>query len=46
MAVSGLVEKQQGRIRFKDKDITRMAPDKIVQMGLAMCPKGGRSFPA
>ena len=45
MAVSGLVEKQQGRIRFKDKDITRMAPDKIVQMGLAHVPEGRKIFP-
>lgn len=45
MAVSGLVEKQQGRIRFKDKDITRMAPDKIVQMGLAHVPEGQKIFP-
>lgn len=45
MAVSGLVEKQQGRIRFKDKDITRMAPDKIVQMGLADVPEGRKIFP-
>lgn len=45
MAVSGLVEKQQGRIRFKDKDITRMAPDKIVQMGLAHVPEGWKIFP-
>ena len=45
MAVSGLVEKQQGRNRFKDKDITRMAPDKIVQMGLAHVPEGRKIFP-
>lgn len=45
MAVSGLVEKQQGRIRFKDKDITCMAPDKIVQMGLAHVPEGRKIFP-
>ena len=45
MAVSGLVEKQQGRIRFKDKDITRMAPAKIVQMGLAHVPEGRKIFP-
>lgn len=46
MAVSGLVEKQQGQIRFKDIDITRMAPDKIVQMGIAHVPEGRKIFPS
>lgn len=46
MAVSGLVEKQQGQIRFKGIDITRMAPDKIVQMGIAHVPEGRKIFPS
>lgn len=46
MSVSGLVEKQQGKIRFKDREITRMAPDKIVQMGLSHVPEGRKIFPS
>ncbi len=46
MAVSGLVEKQQGQVRFKGADITRMAPDRIVQMGLAHVPEGRKIFPS
>lgn len=46
MAISNLVEKSQGRITFKDKDITAMAPHRIVKMGICHVPEGRRIFPA
>ena len=44
MAISGLVEKQQGLIQFKETDISHMAPDRIVHMGLAHVPEGRKIF--
>jgi branched-chain amino acid transport system ATP-binding protein len=46
MAVSNLVEKTGGSIRFKEADITRMAPDRIVKMGISHVPEGRKIFPA
>ena len=46
MAISNLVEKAGGKITFKGQDITHMAPDKIVKMGLAHVPEGRKIFPA
>ena len=46
MAISNLVPKSGGAIMFKGKDITNLAPDKIVKMGLAHIPEGRRIFPA
>ena len=46
MAISNLVPKSGGTITFKGKDITRLAPDKIVKMGLAHVPEGRRIFPS
>ena len=46
MAISNLVPKSGGTITFKGKDITNLAPDKIVKMGLAHIPEGRRIFPA
>lgn len=46
MAISNLVPKSGGTIVFKGKDITNLAPDKIVKMGLAHIPEGRRIFPA
>ena len=45
MSISGLVEKQEGQVIFQGKDITRLAPDKIVQMGLSHVPEGRKIFP-
>ena len=41
MSVSNLVEKTEGRITFRDEDITNKAPDKIVKLGLSHVPEGG-----
>ena len=46
MAISNLVPKSGGTITFKGKDITNLAPDRIVKMGLAHIPEGRRIFPA
>jgi len=46
MATSGLAAKAQGKITFKDQDITKMAPDKIVKLGMCHVPEGRKIFPA
>ncbi|MDR1059469.1 MAG: ABC transporter ATP-binding protein [Treponema sp.] len=46
MSVSNLVEKAGGSISFKDADITRMAPNRIVTMGISHVPEGRKIFPA
>jgi branched-chain amino acid transport system ATP-binding protein len=45
MAVSNLVEKSGGSVTFKDVDITRMAPNRIVTMGISHIPEGRKIFP-
>lgn len=45
MSISGLVQKASGKITFKDQDITKTAPDKIVKMGLCHVPEGRKIFP-
>jgi branched-chain amino acid transport system ATP-binding protein len=45
MSVSNLVEKAGGGISFKDIDITRMAPNRIVTMGISHIPEGRKIFP-
>jgi branched-chain amino acid transport system ATP-binding protein len=39
--VSGIVRARAGRVRFGGRDITRMAPEEIVRLGLAHVPEGG-----
>ena len=46
MAISNLVEKTQGRVTFKGRDITDLAPHRIVKMGICHVPEGRRIFPA
>ena len=38
-AISGLVHKAGGSVQFKGTDISRMAPDKIVKMGMCHVPE-------
>lgn len=45
-AISGLVHKAGGSVQFKGTDISRMAPDKIVKMGMCHVPDGRKIFPA
>ncbi|MGC8476894.1 MAG: ABC transporter ATP-binding protein [Acetobacteraceae bacterium] len=42
--ISGLIGKRGGRIRFEDQDITRLAADRIVRLGIAHSPEGRRVF--
>lgn len=42
--ISGLEKAESGNIIFEGKDITNMAPHKIVEMGLSHVPEGRRVF--
>ena len=44
-SINGLNPPKQGRIVFKDKDITRRSPHDIVEMGISQSPEGRRLFP-
>ena len=44
-AISGLVPISQGEIVFSGKRIDRLAPEKIVGLGVAHVPEGRRVFP-
>ena len=44
--ITGLVAARSGKISFKGKDITGLAPYKISRMGLALVPQGRRIFPS
>lgn len=46
MSVSGLAAKAEGTVWFKGEDITKMAPDRIVKMGMCHVPEGRKIFPA
>lgn len=43
-AISGLIGKRGGHIRFGEQDITRAAADRIVRLGVAQSPEGRRVF--
>ena len=43
--VTGLHRASRGEIRFDGRNITRSAPDKIVELGLAMVPERREVFP-
>jgi len=43
-AISGLLPPRQGAIEFAGRDLTRMAPERIVTLGLALVPEGRRVF--
>lgn len=42
--VSGLIRPRSGRILYAGKDITQLAPERIVQAGLCHVPEGRRIF--
>ena len=42
--ISGLVRPRSGKIRFAGVAIDRLAPPRIVRLGLAHCPEGRRIF--
>ena len=43
-AVSGLIPIRSGSVSFLGQDLTLLAPDKIVQLGLGQVPEGRRIF--
>lgn len=44
-AICGLLPVPEGSIVFKNKPITNLKPNKIVEMGLSMIPEGRHLFP-
>jgi branched-chain amino acid transport system ATP-binding protein len=42
--ISGLMHPSQGTIRFEDRDISRVEPQKIVDLGVCQSPEGRRLF--
>ena len=46
MSISGLAAKAEGTVWFKGENITKMAPDRIVKMGMCHVPEGRKIFPA
>jgi branched-chain amino acid transport system ATP-binding protein len=43
-SISGLTPARTGQIRFRGKDISRMAPQDIVQLGISQSPEGRKCF--
>lgn len=43
--VAGLLRSQGGTISFDGRDVTRAAPNKLAEMGLAIVPQEGNIFP-
>ena len=43
-SISGLTPPRAGAIRFRGKDISRMAPQDIVQLGISQSPEGRHCF--
>ncbi|NLB87660.1 MAG: ABC transporter ATP-binding protein [Syntrophomonadaceae bacterium] len=42
--ISGLLRPKSGSILYKDKDITKIPPEKIVALGISQVPEGRRVF--
>ena len=45
MSISGIVPPRKGEIRFMGDPISRVAPNKIVSLGICQVPEGRRIFP-
>src|SRR4051794_18706101 len=43
-SISGLTPARTGTIRFRGRDIARMAPQDIVQLGISQSPEGRKCF--
>lgn len=44
-AIMGLVKKAQGRVKYKDEDITNLSTVDIVKKGIVLVPEGRHVFP-
>jgi len=42
--ISGVLRPQNGTVTFKGSDITKVAPDRIVALGISQVPEGRRVF--
>jgi branched-chain amino acid transport system ATP-binding protein len=42
--ISGILRAKTGQIKFEDQEIHKLAPNKIVQLGIAHVPEGRRIF--
>ncbi len=42
--ISGLSKPKSGKITFKDQDLLKVAPEKLVNMGIVQVPEGRRVF--
>ncbi|MDP6043131.1 MAG: ABC transporter ATP-binding protein [Dehalococcoidales bacterium] len=45
-SIFGLVPPQKGQVRFREEDITGMAPEKMVHKGLCYVPQSNNIFPS
>jgi len=45
MSICGIEQPRSGKVLFEDQDITELAPDKIVSLGISQVPEGRRIFP-
>lgn len=45
MAISGIVPVRSGKILFEGKNINKVAPEKLVSMGISQVPEGRHIFP-
>jgi ABC-type branched-subunit amino acid transport system ATPase component/ABC-type branched-subunit amino acid transport system permease subunit len=43
--IMGALKPRSGRVQFAGRDITRLSPDRINRLGIAMVPEGRRIFP-
>jgi branched-chain amino acid transport system ATP-binding protein len=43
-AISGVVRKEGGSVRFGERELARLAPDEIVRAGVVQVPQGRRLF--
>lgn len=44
--ISGLLRPRSGSITFKGEELTKVAPEKIVSLGISQVPEGRRVFPS
>src|SRR5262249_10283306 len=42
--ISGLLRPRNGAVRFAGQEVSRMAPDRIVALGISQSPEGRRVF--
>ena len=43
--IAGVLKPGRGTIEFQGKQIHRLSPDRIVSLGLSLCPEGRQLFP-